>query len=291
MIHDRLEMILLDLDGTLLNSDSILPEKNKQVVKELITKDYKVAIATGRTYQEAKDLTDDILNLAYITTNGSHIKDFEGEVIYNKTIDQKLAISILDILNDYPSLVTAVSLNHGVLLENTNKFVEIIFSNIENDKLKQLSKEELAAEKDRLMKYLKDVNNFNSYIKNNKVEIQKIFTLGEEDDNLDPIKNRLKKEFGSAVKISNSGANNLEINANNVSKGKALKILADRFNVSLENTIAFGDSNNDLEMFKTAGIAIAMGNSKCDYLKERADMITDSNDNHGVAKVLSKLLG
>ena len=47
---------------------------------------------------------------------------------------------------------------------------------------------------------------------------------------------------------------------------------------------------NDLELFDTVGISVAMENSELDQLKEKADMIAESNDNDGVAKVLSKFI-
>ena len=74
-----------------------------------------------------------------------------------------------------------------------------------------------------------------------------------------------------------------------VTKAFALERLAQKLNIKVEEIMALGDANNDLEMLKFAGLGIAMGNAS-DYVKSLADNVTDSNDENGVAKAIEKYL-
>ena len=67
----------------------------------------------------------------------------------------------------------------------------------------------------------------------------------------------------------------------NPDKGTCLTYVADHLNISTDDCYAFGDSNNDISMFKAAGHGIAMGNA-CDELKEIAEYVTDSVNDDGI---------
>ena len=71
------------------------------------------------------------------------------------------------------------------------------------------------------------------------------------------------------------------------SKGNAVKHLAKMLNISRDEIMCIGDSENDLSMIRYAGIGVAMGNG-LDILKNEADFITDSNVNSGVSKAIKK---
>ena len=75
-------------------------------------------------------------------------------------------------------------------------------------------------------------------------------------------------------------------------KGSALSYICERFEISLENTMAIGDGDNDISMLKIAGLSVVMDNAR-DEIKKCADVITASNNNGGVGKAICKyvLLG
>ena len=85
--------------------------------------------------------------------------------------------------------------------------------------------------------------------------------------------------------ITQSGRYALEVNNKGVSKGRAVKALAEEYKIKREEIICIGDNENDLSMITYAGLGVAMGNA-IDSLKEKADYITESNDKNGVAKVI-----
>ncbi len=89
--------------------------------------------------------------------------------------------------------------------------------------------------------------------------------------------------------IVNSSKHNIEINRKGVSKGKAVAMLAAHYNLKREEIITIGDSENDVSMIEYAGLGIAMENA-LESVKQKADYITDSNDNEGVANAIKRFV-
>lgn len=89
--------------------------------------------------------------------------------------------------------------------------------------------------------------------------------------------------------VTSSNPTNLEINKKGVSKKSALIEVATLLDIDQSEVVAMGDSLNDLEMIKWAGLGVAMGNGE-DPVKAVADHITGTNDEHGVAQVIQLLL-
>ena len=89
--------------------------------------------------------------------------------------------------------------------------------------------------------------------------------------------------------VMRSEPNNLEIVSKHTSKGDALITLAKKLNIDIEETISFGDSDNDSSMIKVSGMGVAMGNASED-IKAIADIVTDSNNNDGLAKAIEHII-
>jgi Cof subfamily protein (haloacid dehalogenase superfamily) len=81
----------------------------------------------------------------------------------------------------------------------------------------------------------------------------------------------------------------LEITPNGIEKASALAVLLEEIGVERERLIACGDGYNDIPMLQFAGLSVAMENAY-DEVKEFADIITDTNDSDGVAKVIEKYI-
>ena len=99
---------------------------------------------------------------------------------------------------------------------------------------------------------------------------------------------RALQERGDVI-VSSSLDNNLEINAPGATKGEAILRLAKHLGLSREQTMGFGDGENDMTMIHMAGIGVAMGNA-VEALKAEADYVTVTNDEDGVADAIEKLL-
>ena len=95
------KLIVTDMDGTLLGSDHQITSENKKALTKLLNKGINVAIATGRWYDSAKLHTEFLQRrIPIIACNGALIK-YEDKVIYSNYMDNKVCISIIDILEKH----------------------------------------------------------------------------------------------------------------------------------------------------------------------------------------------
>ncbi|MCK5867306.1 MAG: HAD-IIB family hydrolase, partial [Mycoplasmataceae bacterium] len=151
--------------------------------------------------------------------------------------------------------------------------------------LYQKSKEKL------LSKHPEYINKIVEYFDGYKLEkspISIFIKVAKSSENkINKIMEYLKNEYGTLVHISywnSSSGIKIEIVNLLANKGEALKIISKHYGIHIKDTIAFGDSNNDFELLKMAGVGVAMKNAISD-LKESADEITEFDcDNGGVWK-------
>ena len=111
----------------------------------------------------------------------------------------------------------------------------------------------------------------------------------DEPEKLEEIMQNIPQEFHDKYTIVKSAPFFLEFLNKKANKGNALKSLCENINLPIEQSIAVGDEENDQHMIKYAGLGVAMGNAR-QSIKEISDYITDTNDNHGVAKVIDKFI-
>ncbi len=92
-----------------------------------------------------------------------------------------------------------------------------------------------------------------------------------------------------AVTWLSGGYHNLEFTRSGVTKGTGLRFLCEYLKIDMEQTMACGDTQNDMDILKTAGIGVAMGNATPE-IREIADYVTLSNEESGVAHAISRFL-
>ena len=90
--------------------------------------------------------------------------------------------------------------------------------------------------------------------------------------------------------VSSSLGNNIEINAQNATKGSALCFLCEKIGVPIGQCMAFGDGTNDYSMLRAAGFGVAMGNAS-EEVQSCADAVTETNEEDGVARMIERVLG
>ncbi|MCS7460247.1 Cof-type HAD-IIB family hydrolase [Paenibacillus doosanensis] len=89
------------------------------------------------------------------------------------------------------------------------------------------------------------------------------------------------------LEVTNSHPCNIELNPKGVSKASGLKQVCELLGIEMSQVIAMGDSLNDVTMIREAGLGVAMGNAQ-DEVKELADVVTATNEEHGVAKIIEQ---
>lgn len=269
------KLVVTDMDGTLLNSEGYVSDENREVLKSLIDKGVHVAVATGRIFTSAKVFAKYIgMKTPIIACNGAVVRDLEsGETIYSNPIKREDCLKILEVCRE-----------HGVYF---HFYAEETFytEKLERRSLKYSEWNKTLKEEERID--IRVIEDSFDVLKNGKEEIYKFVVM---DDDLELLgKVRRKLEEVASVECSRSMHNNIEIMNRGVTKGKAVKRLADSLGIAAQDIICFGDNENDISMLEYAGMGIAMGNAE-NMVKEIAQYVTSTNDEDGVARAIKKFI-
>lgn len=264
---------ICDMDGTLLNSEGNISEENENALKKLQSSGMEVMIASGRVELMLKQFINQLKLKGYvISCNGGLIRNIDtGEIIYSNTMDKNVVKTIIT----------------NCLDENIDFHIytdDLIYSNKNNPRLKKYDEWNENVAKS-LQFTVKNLDKASLDIIEN-LNILKVLLVCSSHSQIELLQERYSKINNLTVVSSSIGL--LDIMASNTSKGKALKFLSDKLNVSLEHVIAFGDNYNDIDMLQSVGMPVAMENS-VEELKVEAKFITKSNDQSGIAYAIDSL--
>ncbi len=263
------KIIFTDIDGTLLNKDRQLSPLTLKVFQQL-REEIPVVLISSRMPQAMKHLQEelDIAHHPLICYNGALI-NIDGKTVGSKEIPWEI---IQDLHHFNFELDCHIS-----LYNNTDWYVP---------KMDQWAKRE--ENNTKVTPQIKSTNAVLEDWKNSEKGAHKIMCMGEADK-INALEDHLFGRFKDQLHLYRSKDTYLEITNKDVSKLTAVKYLLDNhFNLSLKETIAFGDNYNDFEMLKAAGMGIAVGNARPEVL-EIAKQVTHHNTEDGVAKSLQEL--
>ena len=268
------------MDGTLLNSRKQISAATQAILLKAHERGIHVVISTGRTYADAEYYARLVgLRSPIIAANGAYIQEHEQhQLIYQSLLSEKLALKILDICNQYhvtPSFHTPEKEYYG------NIFLIILWYLL---RFKNKIKRNNNGVKRR---YVISKRQWRKVIAKEQAQILKCIIIDLNQKKINQIRQALAEV--RELEVASSGSNNIELNCKGISKGKGVEILAQYYNLKKDEIIAIGDGENDLSMIEYAGLGVAMGNAT-DKVKEKADYVTDTNDNDGVAKVIDKFV-
>lgn len=109
-----IKLIAVDMDGTLLNSDHKISKENLEAIKKAEEKGIKVAICTGRNYEEAKPLLDEVgLRCECVLSSGAEYRDTDGNIIEAINMDKESAGRAIDIMLTLSNRVEVIT-NEGM---------------------------------------------------------------------------------------------------------------------------------------------------------------------------------
>lgn len=111
------------------------------------------------------------------------------------------------------------------------------------------------------------------------------------NSNDDAIRHQIMMELQNVggLEITNSTPWNIEVNPQGISKASGIRTVCELLGIDMAETIAVGDSLNDLAAIQAAGVGVAMGNAQL-AVKENADYVTSSNNEDGIAQVIRKFI-
>ncbi len=266
-------MIVMDLDGTLLNENGCVDNETKDYLSKLKSKGYIIAIATGRILKAALVATDGAYFANYIVSSAgsavykNNIDSKNWDEVYSKTISKEIAKDIIEQFDE-------------------NKFSHI---NI--------------CEKDFIYAYTKTYSSKNEYVKiysdekemfkniNNVTHISASFYSNKFVDEY--LEKFIKKYPSLDIKIMQDSFDDekwIEIFIKGVEKYGGIYKISQIEKVENKDIIAFGDGLNDIDMIEKCGIGVAMKNALKE-VKEKSKYITEkSNKENGIKFFLENYL-
>lgn len=271
------KMVVLDLDGTLLDDEKQISEKNVEILNELHKKGIEIVIATGRNYYMAKVLIEKIKNIkpVILANNGTIIRrSHNDELIEHKYLDPLEFKKIYDEgikHNLYPVLHVDEYLNGYDLIYDREDYEEAYLGYIKKD----YDRARLTEFNPIQINNILSVCYFNDY--------NKLCSFSEE------IEKKVKGKFNTIYNRNISKRALLEFLHPEGCKWSALKKYASQINVIPDEIIAMGDDNNDIELLKNSGVGVAMLNGTIESKKAAKKISKYDNNNSGVYHELSEL--
>ena len=273
------KLYITDLDHTFLHSSQTVSKFSKEVWNKKANHAL-LSVATARSFSKTHEFLKGLqLKAPLILLDGAMVATTEKKLLDIQTLSAELSEAVIQESHSFGIQPFVISLNDHQSLDETFAIPPLL-----NDFQSFLIANNYA--KDNRLLFTKKIKGVEDTLK--------IVYMGEENL-LRPLAKHLKKVFGKEIEIKLSPENYMKCYFLTVlhplgDKAHALNIVHEYLDYSLENTTVFGDSINDIKMFKLAGTAVAVSNA-LDEVKEVADIVlTKSNDEHAVAHYLDKTI-
>jgi Cof subfamily protein (haloacid dehalogenase superfamily) len=260
-------VVLSDLDGTLLNNEHQISEYTKTVFQALHAANYLIIIATGRHHLDAMPIVETLGCPVYlITSNGARIHSPSKELLYSFDMESEAVKSIVS-LNKDPE-ITTVLFKENVWL--TSK---------ENKKLNSFQ---------TVMNYPYEVVDFDTI---EDFAAIKLFFSHTDHQRLVDLNTIISKNNSYGLSSFFSLPICLECTDKSIDKSIAVLRILEKYNLTLQEAIAFGDGFNDEKMLFLARKGVIMNNAAESFKNKLPHLeVTLSNDDDGVAKYLFQKL-
>ncbi|OOF48605.1 Cof-type HAD-IIB family hydrolase [Rodentibacter trehalosifermentans] len=254
--------VFSDFDGTLLTSDHRISPRTLAAIERITRKGIPFVPISARSplgiLPYAKQIEDYSVIVAF---SGALILDRNLTALYSVKITSEDIQKINDVLAAYPKLGVNYYTNDDCVARDVkNKWV--VFE-------KSVTKIQI-----------------DPYDEKAVYSPHKIQIIGDADEIIE-VEKRLKTAFPH-LSIFRSHQNFLEVMDKSATKGNAARFLEDYFHVKMEETIAFGDNFNDLDMLENVGLGVAMGNAP-EEIKQAAKRVTTTNNEDGLALILEEI--
>jgi len=263
----KIKLVAIDLDGTLLDNDRKISPRAKKTIRGVRKKGVEVTLATGRMFASARPFAQELgLNLPLITYQGALVKISDtGEVLYHRNVPSHLAQKVVKLAQEW---------NYPI-----NFYVDdcVLVEKMTPQALDYARKYNVLVE---------EVGDLSTLA---HLQPIKLLVINEREEELNRFEEECRRIFGESLHITKSLPEYLEFMHPEATKAKGVEAVANHMGIEREEVMAIGDSYNDLEMLKYAGLAVVMGNAR-EEIKAVADYVTSSNEDDGVAEALEHLI-
>jgi len=260
----NIKFVAVDMDGTLLNANHELSDEFYPLFDQMKAKGILFAVASGRQYYNLlnrfKPISDDVI---FIGDNGSYVA-YRNEEILVQSMEPAIVKELLTEAASIPTCYPILCGKDRAYVQDTlPRFIENV---------------EMYYDKWALVDDLLKVHD-DEFLKISLCD------FGGSERNSYPV----FKPQEDRLQVKISGTIWLDLSHQLANKGRAVEMIQKRFDITADETMAFGDYLNDLEMLQQASYSFAMANAHPD-IKRAARFKALSNEENGVLKVIEQML-
>ncbi len=265
----RYRFVAIDLDDTLLSDDLMISPSTIRAIQEAVKKGVTITLATGRMFQSAKQFAEKInINVPIITYQGACIRNiYDKGALYQRLLPKNIAVDVISKLKKNGKKVQ-IYIDDELIVEKDNPYIHQ-YSKVTNVNYQV-------------------VDDLGEEIKLRNKQPLKILTIDKPEE-IKKMEIEYREIYRNKMHITISKPHFLEFSHLEATKGQAIAYLTKKMGISLDEVIAIGDSYNDYDMIKMAGLGVAMENANPD-IKKIADYITKTNNDEGVTEVLNRYI-
>lgn len=271
-MNKRYQLIAFDMDGTLLNSRKQISEETRKAIRYAVRNGKVVALSTGRCLPELYEFLDVIPEVRYlICVSGGYIYDTaEHRFIYNNPLKTEDVKRILE-----------VSRQEDCMVHMLNDL-----SIVSKSDVSRMEEFHMAVYRPMYERVTTMVDDIYTYYEINLPQITKLNLYHRTETDRERTISRLSN---LNIEVVRSEVTSAECSNKGVTKGTGLLQLCRHLSIEIEETIAVGDADNDIEILKTAGHGIAMANAN-EHVKKICPVVVADNDHDGCAEAIYKYL-
>lgn len=272
-ILKKVKIVIFDLDGTLISDNGKISMKTRVLIKSLMAKGVNFYIASGRLHSAIVEIASGLgIQTPIISLDGSLIKNYaDGKVIYEFFVKKKYVRKCLDYAEKF-SLNIALCHADAIYYTEPNSLIPQIM-------------DKFGAKYER-------VESYDDYIKGTL----EIVFASDNRKHMKYVWERMSFPYSFGLNASyfkshrHENVYYVEVRMKNTSKGKGMQKLLNHLKIKEKETVVIGDWYNDVSLFKTDAVKVALSNAVSD-IKDLADYVTENdNNNDGVAEFLEILL-
>ena len=260
----KVRLVVTDMDGTLLNRKSQVSENFFGLFSKLKKYNIQFVAASGRQYHSIVNKLHTIRDEIFIVAENGGIAISKEQELLSVNLSQKKIDDLLPLIKNLDNVYTVLCGKNSAYIETKNeKFISIL----------------------------------NEYYSKYNI-VDDLCTVQDDDffkiaiyhfESSEKFIYPAFKHLEGKLQIKVSGENWLDISSPDANKGNAIQFIQTKLGISKEETMVFGDYNNDLEMLELGYFSYAMENAHSNVRKV-ARFETKSNDDEGVEFILEKLL-
>jgi Cof subfamily protein (haloacid dehalogenase superfamily) len=260
----EIELVLADVDGTLVTDDKQLTDRSVAAVRSLKEAGIKFAVTSGRPPRGMEMLVEPLaLELPLAAFNGGLFARPDMSVIEERAIDAGIVEAIVELIGEHELDVWLYRGSDWLLRD------------------KDVAHEQKEADTVRFEPTV--VESFDGMTE----RIAKIVGVSDDLDAVAKAEADAREKFGEHVSAARSQPYYLDVTHPEANKGAVLHYFSRQYAIPLERIATLGDQPNDMLMFTDAGLSIAMGNAG-EEVQQAATQVTESNEREGFAIAIER---